>query len=530
MVIRNYRVAGPVGRRQLRWALFGMSIAAPTQAAAGALLGTSSSLDPWAQPLLLLSVVVPLSVAIAIIRFDLFDIDRLISVTAAYAATLFVLSTTLLVAIPQFAGILAAELDVQTTWVEIGFALTLAAIAIPAQAVARPLVDRVFFKERFALQQGIAELLRELGSHRDAGELHRHVGKRLNELLRPHSCVVYGLESNAFAPAFTQAPPASPCFAANDPLIAVLEQRAVPLAIGRRFGQRPEFGAFDRAALETLRAAVVVPAKRERLVAFICLGPKRSGDIYTATDLALLAAVGDKLASELTHLDQSPTRAADVAAKTEPPRAAVSVGAVEESRIQIQKEPDLVRYVLRKEGDVWAVGDHEVLVRLKDSKGLQYLAQLIDQPGRSFHVSELLQNGFAAASAGNNGNRRIRLDDDGPTLDRQAKQAYKDRLDELREELIEAERFNDSGRTTKLQEEIEALRTELSAAFGLGERSRRSGSMERARQTITKRIKETTKKIDELHKPLGQHLKTYVKTGSLCSYAPPPSSSVIWDR
>ena len=39
------------------------------------------------------------------------------------------------------------------------------------------------------------------------------------------------------------------------------------------------------------------------LAAVISLGAKRSGDVYSATDVALLAAVADKIASELLRFD-----------------------------------------------------------------------------------------------------------------------------------------------------------------------------------------------------------------------------------
>ena len=41
------------------------------------------------------------------------------------------------------------------------------------------------------------------------------------------------------------------------------------------------------------------------LEAFVCLGPKRSGDIYTATDLTLLTAVAEKVSAELRHFDET---------------------------------------------------------------------------------------------------------------------------------------------------------------------------------------------------------------------------------
>jgi hypothetical protein len=61
---------------------------------------------------------------------------------------------------------------------------------------------------------------------------------------------------------------------------------------------------FHRAALEILRAAVILPIRTgSELVAFLSLGPKRSGDVYTRTELSWLAAVADKVAGELVRID-----------------------------------------------------------------------------------------------------------------------------------------------------------------------------------------------------------------------------------
>jgi adenylate cyclase len=60
----------------------------------------------------------------------------------------------------------------------------------------------------------------------------------------------------------------------------------------------------DAAALDSLGAAVLLPiGRRERLAAFLCLGEKRSGDIYTPTDLALLTALAGRAANELGRFD-----------------------------------------------------------------------------------------------------------------------------------------------------------------------------------------------------------------------------------
>ena len=62
---------------------------------------------------------------------------------------------------------------------------------------------------------------------------------------------------------------------------------------------------------------------------------------------------------------------------------------------------------------------------------------------------------------------------------------------------------------------------ELTAALGLGGRSRRgAGAAERARSTVTQRIRATIRRLDDVHPRLARHLDASIHTGTYCSYAP----------
>ena len=87
---------------------------------------------------------------------------------------------------------------------------------------------------------------------------------------------------------------------------------------------------------------------------------------------------------------------------------------------------------------------------------------------------------------------------------RRPRTEYKRRFDELRNDLEEAERFNDTSRAERDREEMDALAEQLAAAVGLGGRNRRIGSgAERARSAVTKRIKSSIKRIGETIPSLG---------------------------
>jgi hypothetical protein len=111
--------------------------------------------------------------------------------------------------------------------------------------------------------------------------------------------------------------------------------------------------------------------------------------------------------------------------------------------------------------------------------------------------------------------------DGGELLDAQARDEYRRRVVELREELDNAEQRHDLGRAETLRAELDLLVDELRAAVGLGGRVRRvSSDAERERVAITRRIRSAIAQIAKHHPSLGEHLTSTVTTGYYCAYRP----------
>ncbi len=304
---RKYRGTDRVARRQMKWALFGVWCSGLPFLISGA----ASALDPrlawlfvaslWAVPL------APLSLVISVVRFNLFDIDRLLSATASYNILLVLLVGLGLAVVPRIAEATSAFVGIDPGTGQVALSLVLAAVVIPAHGRLRPQIDRVFFKERYALDHGIAELLPTLSACSDTRELTERVGSGLQRLLRPEACVVYAGGEQSYTPVFVEGRAVPPAFETESPLIGTLRGSNTPFSLSD-VGRRPDetaLGPFDRAALETLQAEVVVPVRQgDALAAFVCLGPKRSGDVYTSTDLSLLAAVAATISHQLQRFDQ----------------------------------------------------------------------------------------------------------------------------------------------------------------------------------------------------------------------------------
>lgn len=166
---------------------------------------------------------------------------------------------------------------------------------------------------------------------------------------------------------------------------------------------------------------------------------------------------------------------------------------------------EVARFARR--GGLWEVEFAGRRAVIADVKGCRDLALLLASPQERIHCMEL---------AG-----RVVEGDAGDALDARARAACQRRILDLQADLAEAERDNDLARTERLAAELDAVIDQLSAAVGLGGRSRRLGDpAEKARTAVTWRIRSAIRQIAKAHDTLGRHLQTSVRTGAFCVYQP----------
>jgi tetratricopeptide (TPR) repeat protein len=188
--------------------------------------------------------------------------------------------------------------------------------------------------------------------------------------------------------------------------------------------------------------------------------------------------------------------------------------------------------VFRREGDYWSVAFEGHTTRVRDLKGLHYLARLLADPGRDFHVLDMVAGAIGSSV------HATRIADDvtvvsgmdaGVLLDAQAKEAYRRRLTEIDEDIEEAVTMGDHDRAAQAEAERDFLVCELARAVGLGGRDRRAGSAsERARASVTRAVRQAMARIEEHHPSLGEHLGHAIRTGTYCAYLPDPRVAKDW--
>ena len=182
--------------------------------------------------------------------------------------------------------------------------------------------------------------------------------------------------------------------------------------------------------------------------------------------------------------------------------------------------------VLRRDGEYWTVAYDGHVATLRDTKGVRDLARLLAAPHHELHVLDL---GAEAGDARPVETRQATEADDlhrehssrEPIIDDRARVEYKHRIDELQADIDDADRRGDPEASARARAELDVLIDELTAAYGLGGRPRRTPDrIERTRKTVTRRIRDAIGRIERAHPTLGRHLQASIRTGVFCSYAP----------
>ena len=182
-----------------------------------------------------------------------------------------------------------------------------------------------------------------------------------------------------------------------------------------------------------------------------------------------------------------------------------------------------VTHEFRFDGEFWSLGFAGRTVHMPDAKGLRDLHLLLSRPGADIPAVRLADpaGGETVVAA-----RRMGGD---AVLDDTAKTQFKRRLEQLDEEIDRAAGRGDDARAAEYDRERAALLDELRAAAGLAGRDRRLGDeAERARKTVTARIRDTLRKLDQRHPELAAYLRGTISTGATCRYQPPSDRQITW--
>jgi hypothetical protein len=180
----RYRRGDRTLRAQLRWVLWAVAVATASLALSWLLPEGLSYLDSW---ILALYALIPIAIGVAVLRYRLYDIDRIISRTAAYAVVT-------LVTVGTYAVVVLASTLLLPRLPSVGVALaTLAAAAVflPALRGIRRAVDRVFDRARYDAQRVVDAFGERMRSGADPQRATEDLTTAIERTLQPTSIGIW---------------------------------------------------------------------------------------------------------------------------------------------------------------------------------------------------------------------------------------------------------------------------------------------------------------------------------------------------
>ena len=189
----SYRRSSGDRRQQLKWLIGGSAIAV-----AGGLLGVPFSDSPDQGLRILGSIglvavlALPVSMGVAILKYRLYDIDRILSRTVAYA-----IITGLLVGVYAGLVLLATQvLGFASTWAVAASTLAAAALFTPLRRRVQRLVDRRFNRARYNADRTVAMFAGRLQDAVDLDSVHTDLLSTVSASLQPAHLSVWAVSGS----------------------------------------------------------------------------------------------------------------------------------------------------------------------------------------------------------------------------------------------------------------------------------------------------------------------------------------------
>ena len=269
-------------------------------------------------------VILPLSVAYAIVRYRLLVIDRVLSKVVAYG----LITTSALIAFYLLVTLLSLflekSLNTNEPFVIAIYLLLLVLFLRPFQDLVQRAIDRLFYRSRADYRHVLSNLSRGLVTSPNYGRTLQVLEKELNNALNPDRLLFYLYDDDHQI--YRPQSPSSPLdiyLPPRNPLVRLINKNQEAtwfhpesLTDLDNIDNHPTDALYPRlpthnlavqttpgARVEPLQVAaaleclVFVPLRYEgRLSGFLALGARRSGDPYSSDDLEFLSAVADQSA------------------------------------------------------------------------------------------------------------------------------------------------------------------------------------------------------------------------------------------
>jgi signal transduction histidine kinase len=293
-ILALIKETGKVERKQLKWLLFGF------------IIGPLSFVILWVLPILLsgealipeeivmiLICAIPVTFAIAIIKYHLLDIDEVLNRSIVYGIVISILLILYSVTIGIF---ISSSHIFDKSIISAAAAVILALLFQPIKSKVQKFVDKKFFRIQYNFRKELNRFTAQIKNYNDVYSLSEYLIKEINTLI-PVDKIAFGELDTQTGKLFIRAQ-------INFDQIANKILRIKPETLERKWFQvaavknkvegDANISTIFQNTLVRWKINLVVPIKsvNDELFGFIILGNKKSGSRFTVEDVDLLKDIG----------------------------------------------------------------------------------------------------------------------------------------------------------------------------------------------------------------------------------------------
>ncbi len=183
--VSQYRTGSHVVRQQVKWVLFAVAVWA-----AGLLL-VLFPIGISFRSILFISPLIPIAIAVAILRYNLFAIDLIIHRTAVYGLLTGLLVTIYFGSVTLLQSLVSAVSDSESPLMIVLSTLLIAAIFAPLRRRVQTFIDRRFYRQKYNAEMTLTRFAEIARDEVDLEALATELTSVIHETLQPASVTLW---------------------------------------------------------------------------------------------------------------------------------------------------------------------------------------------------------------------------------------------------------------------------------------------------------------------------------------------------
>jgi len=188
----RYRRAGAVEREQMRWLLFAAALFAGVYLVGLFTNSLGGPIDAFVVALRDQSMtLLPIAIAVAILRYRLYDIDVIIRKTLQYAVLSALLALVYFGSVVLLQNVVGRTTDEQSPLVIVVSTLIIAALFAPLRQRVQAFIDRRFYRQKYDAQQILAHFAQTARDEVEMEALTAELTRVIQETMQPETTALW---------------------------------------------------------------------------------------------------------------------------------------------------------------------------------------------------------------------------------------------------------------------------------------------------------------------------------------------------